>query len=121
MDYNNLTEDQKKICMEIISKLLGLSADVTMERITPAVAKKVDEFINEANDCSNKIAILGYLSMLVPGGTILKYIGYLGAAFDIIARIEGWAKGANAIFAGCYFVLKRKYAQEIQYLFFTGE
>lgn len=108
--YENLTEDQKKICMEVISKLLGLGADVTLERITPAVAKKVDEFLNEANKCSNRIAALGYIAGLI-----------LGTAFDIIARVQGWAKGANAIFAGCYFALKRKYAEEIQYLFFMGE
>lgn len=119
--YENLTEDQKKICMEVISKLLGLGADVTLERITPAVAKKVDEFLNEANKCSNRIAALGYIVGLIPGGSILKFIGYIGTAFDIIARVQGWAKGANAIFAGCYFALKRKYAEEIQYLFFMGE
>mgnify|MGYP000927005714 FL=1 len=59
--YKNLTEDQKKICMEVISKLLGLGADVTLERITPAVAKKVDEFLSEASACSDRIAALGYL------------------------------------------------------------
>jgi hypothetical protein len=119
--YKNLTEDQKKICMEVISKLLGLGADVTLERITPAVAKKVDEFLSEASACSDRIAALGYLSNLISGGSILNFVGLIGAALDIIARIHGWAKGANVIFAGCYFVLKRKYAQEIQYLFFMGE
>lgn len=83
--------------------------------------QKVDEFLNEANKCSNRIAALGYIAGLIPGGSILKFIGYIGTAFDIIARVQGWAKGANAIFAGCYFALKRKYAEEIQYLFFMGE
>ena len=43
VNYNSLTLEDKEKYVMIISRLLGLRADATIERITPAVAKKVDE------------------------------------------------------------------------------
>ena len=117
--YENLTDGQKQLCYEVISRLLGLRADVTMERITPRVAKKVEEYINETTQCSDRIKnyIAGFL-FLLPQGVLVKFVESVQDAIDQINEIEGEVRKLNIIFAPCYFATRRKYAQEIQYIFF---
>ena len=117
--YENLTDGQKQLCYEVISRLLGLRADVTMERITTRVAKKVEEYINETTQCSDRIKnyIAGFL-FLLPQGVLVKFVESVQDAIDQINEIEGEVRKLNIIFAPCYFATRRKYAQEIQYIFF---
>jgi hypothetical protein len=115
-DYENMTIDEKRGYVYVISKLLGLSADATIERITPRVAAKVDEFLREANRCTFKIRLFGALFTGAPQGlfAIIKNLGIL-VVLDILEKIV--SKSQN-IGMPCYFALKRKYAQEVQYIFF---
>ena len=118
-DYTNLTEGQKQLCYEVISKLLGLSADVTIERITPAVAKKVEEYIKVTTECSDRIKkyIRLYL-LLLPSGILINLVGGVQDAIDRINEIEKQITGLNPIFAPCFFATRRRFAQEIQQIFF---
>lgn len=40
---------------------------------------------------------------------------------NAVRDLESSLKRQNLIFMGCYFAAKRKYAQELQYIFFMGE
>ena len=104
--YENLTDGQKQLCYEVISRLLGLRADVTMERITPRVAK---EYINETTQCSDRIKnyIAGFL-FLLPQGVLVKFVGSVQDAIDQINEIEGEVRKLNIIFAPCYFCHAQK-------------
>ena len=117
--YENLTDGQKQLCYEIIARLLRLRADVTLERITPRVAQKVEEFFNETAECSGRIKefIKKFMSKL-PQNKLTNYAGKIVDAINDVSEFEGKIKGLNPIFAPCYFVTKNKYAQEVQYIFF---
>ncbi|KAA3684594.1 hypothetical protein [Campylobacter fetus] len=118
-NYKNLTDGQKQLCYEVISKLLGLKADVTMERITPRVAQKVEEYINETSSCSDRIKDFIFLYRnLLPDGVLKKFTGDIQDAIDKVNEIESKTKNLNIVFAPCFFTTKRRYAQEIQYIFF---
>lgn len=117
VDYENMSEDEKQGYVYVISKLLGLQADATIERITPRVAEKVDEFLREANRCTLKIKLFAPLYI----GGVLKNLFKIVRGLVIVVVldiIEKIVLEVQSISAPCYFVLKRKYAQEIQYIFF---
>lgn len=44
--------ETRKAYVEIASRLLGLGGDATVERMTPKVMEKIDEFLKATNDCS---------------------------------------------------------------------
>lgn len=54
--------------------------------------------------------------MLLP-----RKISDVANAIIEIQKLENEIKRQNPIFAGCYFVAKNRYAQELQYIFFMGE
>lgn len=117
--YENLTDGQKQLCYEIIARLLGLRADVTLERITPRVAQKVDEFIKETTECSGRIkGFINEILKVLPNKKIADFVGDIASAIEKVSNWEGKAKGLSPVFAPCYFVTKNKYAQEVQYIFF---
>ena len=49
---------------------------------------------------------------------LVKFVESVQDAIDQINEIEGEVRKLNIIFAPCYFATRRKYAQEIQYIFF---
>lgn len=118
--YENLTDEQKQLCYEIIARLLGLRADVTMERITPAVAQKVQEFLDEVSQCSGRAKQImdAYFSLFGKMSKIYDFFGNIADLIEKIYEAEEKSKRMSVFFAPCYFSAKNKYAQEIQYLFF---
>ena len=114
VNYNSLTLEDKEKYVMIISRLLGLRADATIERITPTVAKKVDEFLDEAARCTKRIERVNKIFIALGRGNIMKAIKQtIEMWLDELERDQ-----ADYINIACYVILKRKYAQEVQYIFF---
>lgn len=120
-NYDNMTDEQKMYYVMFISRILGLGSDATIERITPSVAMKVDEFISAAEQCTRRLAIFSVLVGFLPFNTLYSYVGNIGTIGYVLGEIEAKLKRANAISIMCYFTLKRNYANEVLLLFFNGE
>jgi hypothetical protein len=116
--YENLTDGQKQLCYEIIARLLGLEADVTLERITPRVAQKVDEFIKETTECSGQMkGFINEILKVLPNRKIADFAGSVASAIEKVSNWEGKAKRLSPAFAPCCFVTRRKYAEEVWGIF----
>lgn len=123
--------ETKEAYVEVIAEILGLRADATINRITPAVIKKVDEFINKIETCLQHFKdAYGYYSCL---GSLLDLIKtyqanknqiiatvILGKIKSEIVNILLEEKLTQLVQLACYVTIKRTYAQEVQYLFFMG-
>lgn len=122
-----LTIEEKEAYVDIIGKLLGLPADATVDRITPAVVKMVDEFLAKIKDCVKQIKF-GYelYSDLTSYLEALKLMQTTRSRNIILEHIKTRVKQIvekevdKVLEIACYAALKRKYAQEVQYLFFMG-
>lgn len=116
--YENLTDGQKQLCYEIIARLLGLEADVTLERITPRVAQKVDEFIKGTTECSSQMkGFINEILKVLLNRKIADFVGSVASAIEKVSNWEGKAKRLSPAFAPCYFVTRRKYAEEVWGIF----
>lgn len=111
-----MTNQEKQNYMNFISSVLDLKADVTIERITPEIVAKVDEFINQVATCTRRVNNITNIFKALGNGK-LKDIAeeILNAYIDELE--EKRSDYANLI---CYSALKNRYAQEIQYIWLMG-
>lgn len=98
----------------IIANLLGLPADVTLERITASVMAKTDQFVTQVRLCSTLIQVVK-AAFIVLGSESIRDLAE--NVFNECKEILEMHKN-DYTYDGCYSAAKRKYAQEIQYLFF---
>lgn len=118
---NDTPIEVKEAYVEAASRLLGLRADATVERMSPKAMDKIDEFLQEVYKCNRVPSfILSCIGEII--NTLLpRKISNVATAIIEIKKLENAIKRQNPIFAGCYFAAKNKYAQELQYIFFMGE
>lgn len=109
MNYENLTDEQKEIYVNIIQKYLQLNT-VTIENITPDIEKEVDMFLQELHDCTKRIKI--FTNIFSKANTIIGLIVAIGKEKSKEELEKAFKKLQNA-FIPCYSVLKNKYAQSI--------
>lgn len=77
--YENLNDEAKEIYAYVIEKYLGLSfysSEIMKEKITPEVAKKVDEFLKAMHDCTKQINF--FTNIFKKSNTIIGLIKAIG-------------------------------------------
>jgi hypothetical protein len=114
--YENLNDEAKEIYAYVIEKYLGLSfysSEIMKEKITPEVAKKVDEFLKAMHDCTKQINF--FTNIFKKSNTIIgliKAIGKEKAKEELTTAFNKTIKNRRYSIV-CYSVLKRTYANEI--------
>lgn len=118
---NQVSTEVKKAYVEVAAKLLGLSTDATIERMTPKAMDKIDEFLKttyEQNSFPRQVLSItaNIISLLLPrdASNAWEAIRAIQDMHEKINRI-------NPIFIGVYLAAKHKFAQELWFIFAMNE
>lgn len=112
MNYENLTDEQKEVYAYIIENYLKLNP-IDKDKITPEVAKIVDDFMQDLYNCTKRLKI--FTNIFKKANTILGLIQAVGVE---IAKNELTEAFQKSVALPCYTTRFRAYANDIFYLIF---